>query len=78
MVYETERNYTMKGKKMETGSKNEIGKISLWVAIAGVVGPAALALLFILLAALTKAQCTSYIWTKSQLFILAIPCISPV
>ncbi len=56
MVYETERNYTMKGKKMETESRNEIGKISLWAAIGGVVGPGALALLFILLDALTAAS----------------------
>ncbi|MHC4353148.1 MAG: hypothetical protein ACYTE3_09105 [Planctomycetota bacterium] len=41
---------------METESKNEIGKVSLWVAIAGVAGAATIALLFILLEALTEAE----------------------
>ena len=41
---------------METQSKNEVGKISLCAAIGGVVGPAALGLLFVLVESLTEAQ----------------------
>ena len=37
-------------------SKNEVGRVSLWAAIGGVVGAAGLALLFILLEALTAAE----------------------
>jgi hypothetical protein len=46
----------MKGKKMETESRNELGKVSLWAALAGVAGAATIALLFILLEALTEAE----------------------
>jgi len=56
MVYETEHNYTMKGKKMETKSRNEVGKVSLWASIGGVVAGGALVLLFILVEALTEAE----------------------
>ena len=41
---------------METQSKNEVGKISLYAAIGGVVGGAALGLLFVLVESLTEAQ----------------------
>ena len=41
---------------METQSKNELGKISLYAAIGGVVGGAALGLLFVLVELLTEAE----------------------
>jgi len=41
---------------METQSKNEVGKISLYAAIGGVVRGAALGLLFVLVESLTEAQ----------------------
>ena len=41
---------------METRSKNDVGKISLYVAIGGVVGGAALGLLFVLVESLTQAE----------------------
>ena len=41
---------------MEIESRIEVGKVSLWSAIGGVVAGAALAFLFILVEALTEAE----------------------
>jgi len=41
---------------METQSKNEVGKISLCAAVGGVIGGAALVLLFVLVESLTEAE----------------------